>query len=115
MSNQRRWWGRPRSRVRGAVAAVGTAAALSMGPLAPAPSAHADIDDLFGDLVGDMVSWFSPADVDAGSDVDTALAPALAAGDADPTVPTHATIAIDPLEEHAGTQPVINISVGGGD
>lgn len=96
-------------RLLGLAAAAGLC--VGMTPLAPAPSAHADIEDLIVqpiiDTVEQVASWLDPADFATGFDVDGALAPALAAGD----TPESATI---PIDITAGTEPVANISVGGG-
>lgn len=158
----------------GGAGAIGAVLALAATPLVPAPTAHADIDDLifqpfinaFGEAVGvvdpaagvgdvagsalatgfadplesldavlagwyqnlvidpvhDLEQWVSggpavpgaAADSGAATDdsavgVDADAAGAAAAGDVD--VPTSATV---PLTVSGGTEPVVDVSVGGG-
>ena len=128
-----------RHRLVGAVGAAGALLALS----APAPAAHADWDDLLQPLL-DAISWVDPgiaADTDPGSalaSLDTlfngwyqdlvynplnSIAPWLfgpdvagSAADYGPDtpladLPTSFTV---PMDVNLVTQPVINVSVGGG-
>lgn len=130
---------RRRHRLVGAVGAAGALLALS----APAPAAHADWDDLLQPLI-DAISWTDPgiaADTDPGSalaSLDTlftgwyqdlvynplnSIAPWLfgpdvagSAADYGPDtaladLPTSFTV---PMDVNLVTQPVINLSVGGG-
>ncbi|WP_067968248.1 PecA family PE domain-processing aspartic protease [Mycolicibacter icosiumassiliensis] len=126
-----------RHRLVGAVGAVGAVLALGV----PAPAAQADWDDLFQPIV-DAISWVDPgiaADTDPGSalaSLDTlfngwyqdliytplhSIAP-WAFGDSQPgsaaaygpdstNLPDHFTV---PMNVNLNTQPVINVSVGGG-
>ncbi|WP_036457642.1 PecA family PE domain-processing aspartic protease [Mycobacterium sp. UM_WGJ] len=126
-----------RHRLVGAVGAVG--AVLALG--APAPAAQADWDDLFQPII-DAISWVDPgiaADTDPGSalaSLDTlfngwyqdliysplnSIAPwlfgdslpgsAVAYGPDSANLPDSFTV---PMEVNLNTQPVINVSVGGG-
>ncbi|WP_409436157.1 PecA family PE domain-processing aspartic protease [Mycobacterium sp. SMC-14] len=126
-----------RHRLVGAVGAVG--AVLALG--APAPAAQADWDDLFQPII-DAISWVDPglaADTDPGSalsSLDTlfngwyqdlvynplnSIAPwlfgdalpgsAVAYGPDSDNLPDSFTV---PMEVNLNTQPVINVSVGGG-
>ncbi|MFL0181894.1 PecA family PE domain-processing aspartic protease [Mycobacterium sp. SMC-15] len=126
-----------RHRLAGAVGAVG--AVLALG--APAPAAQADWDDLFQPII-DAISWVDPglaADTDPGSalsSLDTlfngwyqdlvynplnSIAPwlfgdalpgsAVAYGPDSDNLPDSFTV---PMEVNLNTQPVINVSVGGG-
>ncbi|CAJ1497017.1 PecA family PE domain-processing aspartic protease [[Mycobacterium] holstebronense] len=129
-----------RRRMIGATAVVG--AFVSLGT--PAPTAHADIDDLFQPII-DALSAFDPgiaADTDPGfalasldtmfdgwyqnlvyapindleqwifgGAADASVAGSAAASGSDATIPDSFTI---PLQVNSGTEPVVNVSVGGG-
>jgi hypothetical protein len=102
---------------RGRAAGLGVAAAAVMAvgmlPLAPAPQAHADIDDLFQPVIDAIAQAVAVADpglassLDPGLDIGGLTDTALAAASAE-----NATI---PLEvTNNGADPVVDISVGGG-
>ncbi|MEB3031160.1 PecA family PE domain-processing aspartic protease [[Mycobacterium] nativiensis] len=130
-----------RHRLVGAVSAVGAFLVVGAAPLATAPAANADWDDLFAPFV-DAFSMVDPgiaADTDPGSalaSLDTLLngwyqdliytpihsiAPwvfgdalpgsAVAYGPDSTNLPDSFTV---PMHVNLNTQPVINISVGGG-
>lgn len=130
-----------RNRLVGAVSAVGAFLVLGTAPLATAPAANADFDDLFQPMI-DAFSMVDPgiaADTDPGSalsSLDTLfdgwyqnlvytpihdIAPWLfgpdvpgsaVAYDPDSTdLPSSFTV---PMVVNAFTQPVVNVSVGGG-
>ncbi len=130
-----------RHRLVGAVGAVGAFLAVGVAPLTTAPAANADFDDLFQPII-DAFSWVDPGIADAtepGSalaSLDTlfdgwyqdlvytplhGIAPWLfgpdlpgsaVAYDADSTsLPDSFTV---PMDVKLGTQPVIDVSIGGG-
>jgi hypothetical protein len=100
-----------RRRVVGLGASAGAFLALGMVPLATAPRAHADIEDLFqpiSDAIAQAINSVDPglaSSLDPGLDVGSVAAAALPADAAD-----NATI---PLTMD-GTDPLVHISVGGG-
>lgn len=90
-----------RRRLVGAVSAVGVFLTLSATPLATAPAAQADWDDLFQPIV-DAFSWADlPGSAAASYDSDTPLA----------DLPSSFTV---PMDVNLTTQPVVSVSVGGG-
>ncbi|HEX7322968.1 MAG TPA: PecA family PE domain-processing aspartic protease [Mycobacterium sp.] len=141
-----------RRRIAGAGAALAGCAVLGLGPVATAPSAHADLfdfdwlSDLFGSTVADstsaldptdtfnwadLASWFDPsahADLPGAAaavtpDITTALDQAgaggvggLAAVDTAPALAAtgaSANVSV-PIDMQATTEPLVNITVGGG-
>lgn len=132
-----------RGRVVTAVAAVGAFLTLGITPLASVPSAHADIDDLFQpiaeavalldpSLAGDlgavnplasldtmMDGWYQTLVYTPIHDLDQSLgwvygAPGAAAETGAAGPDTALTTATVPLVVQDGTEPVVDISVGGG-
>lgn len=127
-------------RMLGATAAVGAFVALGT----PAPTAHADIDDLFQPII-DALSAFDPgtaAETDPGlalasldtmfdgwyqnlvntpindleqwifgGAADSSAAGSAAASGVDADIPSTFSV---PLQVNSGTEPVVNVSVGGG-
>jgi len=129
-----------RRRLIGATAAVGAFIALGT----PAPPAHADIEDLFQPIIdalsavdpgiaADTDPGFALASLDTmfdgwyqnlvntpindleqwifGGAADAGVAGSAAASGVDADIPSTFTV---PLQVNSGTEPVVNISVGGG-
>lgn len=129
-----------RRRMIGATAAVGAFVALGT----PTPTAHADIDDLFQPVIDALSAfdpgvaadtdpglalasldtmfdgWYQNLvntpinDLDQwifGGAADASVAGSAAASGSDVTIPDSFTI---PLQVNSGTEPVVNVSVGGG-
>nr|WP_192830585.1 PecA family PE domain-processing aspartic protease [Mycobacterium sp. UM_NZ2] len=129
-----------RRRIIGATAAVGAFIALG----APTPTAHADIDDLFQPIIDVLSAFDPgiAADTDPGlalasldtmfdgwyqnlvytpindleqwifgGAADASVAGSAAAAGVDADIPSSFTI---PLQVNSGTEPVVNVSVGGG-
>ena len=95
-----------------AATAVGAFLALGMTPLATAPEARADIDDFFQPIITALEQAVSTVDpslfgsADPGLDLDSLLAPALAAGSVDPSASLDSlltgwaqTLIYDPIQE----------------
>ncbi|MEO8814073.1 MAG: PecA family PE domain-processing aspartic protease [Mycobacterium sp.] len=91
---------------------VGAFLALGMTPLATAPDARADVDDLFQPIINAFEQAVSVVDpslfgsVGSGFDLDSLLAPALAAGSVDPSASLDSllsgwtqTLIYDPIQQ----------------
>lgn len=98
---------------------AGALLALGLTPLAPAPRAHADIDDIFEpiiDAIAQSVASVSPnlaLALDPGLDLSSIVAPALAA-DVAPALAADLPENAIPLDITAVTEPIITLSISGG-
>lgn len=115
--------GQPRRKGRIGRWAIGLVAGalltLGLTPLAAAPRAHADIDDIFEpiiDAIAQSVAAVSPnlaLTLDPGLDLSSIVAPALAA-DVAPALATDLPENAIPLDITAVTEPIITLSISGG-
>jgi hypothetical protein len=100
------------ARVVGLGIAAGALVAVGMIPLAAAPQAHADIDDVFQPVIYAIAQAVALADpgllnsLDSSLDAGSIAVPALAAAVTESTVPLQMT--------DGGIEPVVEVSVGGG-
>lgn len=136
MTGRRGQLGKRGGRVVGGAGAIGAFLALGAGPLAAAPSAHADFDDIFQPIINAIDEVITAVDPSAGVDdvAGSALATSLidpltsldallsgsapgaaeagsAAAAAAADTPTNATVNLQVLDN---TEPVVDVSVGGG-
>lgn len=107
--------GAPRRGARGVGAgvAVGTFVTLGLTPVATAPDAHADFDDLIVDPIVqaiDQVLDWGPSD--PGLDLDGDVAPALSAGDTGSAQLDNLDNTV-PLEMEVNTEPVVDLAING--
>lgn len=100
--------------------AAGAFLVLGLTPLATAPSAHADIEDLIFqpvlDAIAQAVSSVDPSlalSMDPGLDAGSLVAPALAATDVAPALAALPENAI-PLTMANTTEPLIHLAISGG-